>query len=223
MRHLFVLFVLAGCGKVTSAGPDGGAGDGAGPAPGSYVWQRNLFGSFPDAVTIAGDQLYLGASMFSALDLGSGIMVPTGGDDPMVARYTTDGVLQSAWRHGGTSNEDIIGFSIDPSGNAVVGALYSSAGSPGTANVGGADLPPVPVGNNFRPEQRLRWCAHQVQHLTSEPRNDSHSSRRINGKQRTAPPWRTHWYQFGITSVHSGCASSETNAQSRPSSGTRSE
>src|SRR4051794_12104219 len=113
MRHLLVLILLAGCGKVTpGTGPDGGTGDGApGAAPGSFVWQRNLFGSFPDAVIVAGDQLYLGASMFSALDLGSGIMVPLGGDDPMVARYTTDGVLQSVWRHGGASSEDTIGFS----------------------------------------------------------------------------------------------------------------
>lgn len=146
MRHLFALILLAGCGKVTSgAGPDGGAGDGAGSAPGSFVWQHNLFGSFPDAVVVAGDQLYLGASMFSALDLGRGILAPASGQDVMFARYTTDGVIESAWRQGAASDEDTIGFSIDPSGNAAIGVLYDDAG---TANVGGGNLPPAPARTN---------------------------------------------------------------------------
>jgi hypothetical protein len=143
MRHLFVLILLVGCGKVTAgAGPDGGAGDGAGPAPGSFVWQRNLFGSFIDRVVMKGDQLYLGVSPFAALDLGNGIMVPAGGTDVMAVHYTTDGVLKSAWRHGGVSNENALGFDVDPFGNPAIGVLYDGAG---TANVGGADLPPVPV------------------------------------------------------------------------------
>ena len=147
MRHLLVLFVLVGCGKVTSgAGPDGGAGDGAGVAPGSFVWQRNLFGSFIDRVIVTGDQLYLGVSPFAALDLGNGIIVPAGGTDIMAVHYTTDGVLQSAWRHGAASNENALGFAIDPFGNAAIGVLYDGAG---TANVGGADLPPVPTGTGF--------------------------------------------------------------------------
>jgi hypothetical protein len=149
MRHLLVLFALVGCGKVTSgAGPDGGAGDGAAVAPGSFVWQRNLFGSFIDRVVVMGDQLYLGVSPFAALDLGNGIMVPAGGTDVMAVHYTTDGVLRSAWRHGAASNENSLGFAIDPFGNAAIGVLYDGMG---TANVGGADLPPVPVIQGFNP------------------------------------------------------------------------
>src|ERR1044071_5860802 len=126
--------MLVGCGKVTSGpGPDGGAG----PAPGSFVWQRNLFGSFIDRVVVVGDQLYLGVSPFAALDLGNGLMVPAGGTDGMAVHYTTDGVLKSAWRHGAASNENALGFAIDPFGNAAIGVLYDGAG---TANVGGADL-----------------------------------------------------------------------------------
>jgi hypothetical protein len=147
MRHLFTLILLVGCGKVTSGGgPDGG--DGAGPAPGSFVWQRNLFGSFIDRVVVVGDQLYLGVSPFAALDLGNGIMVPAGGTDVMTVHYTTDGVLRSAWRHGAASNENALGFAIDPFGNAAIGVLYDGAG---TANVGGADLPPVPMMTGFNP------------------------------------------------------------------------
>lgn len=149
MRHLLVLFALVGCGKVTSGtGPDGGAGDGAAVAPGSFVWQRNLFGSFIDRVVVMGDQLYLGVSPFAALDLGNGIMVPAGGTDVMAVHYTTDGVLRSAWRHGAASNENSLGFAIDPFGNAAIGVLYDGMG---TANVGGADLPPVPMIQGFNP------------------------------------------------------------------------
>jgi hypothetical protein len=142
MRHLLVLFLLVGCGKVSSnMGSDGGPTDGAPRAPGSFVWQRNLFGSFPDAVTVVGDQLYIGASMFSTLDLGNGMMIPAGGTDLMYARYTSDGALESTWHHGAASDEDTIGFSIDPAGNASIGVLYDDAG---TANISGGNLPPVP-------------------------------------------------------------------------------
>jgi hypothetical protein len=149
MRHLFLLILLAGCGKVTpGAGPDGGPGDGAGPAPGSFVWQRNLFGSFIDRVVVMDDQLYLGVSPFAVFDLGNGSMVPAGGTDVMAVHYTTDGVLRSAWRHGGVSNEDALGFDVDPFGNAAIGVLYDGAG---TANIGGTDLPPVPVIQGVNP------------------------------------------------------------------------
>ncbi|HEX3765195.1 MAG TPA: hypothetical protein VHW23_41145 [Kofleriaceae bacterium] len=142
MRHLCVLVLLVGCGTVSSSmGSDAGPTDGAPATPGSFVWQRNLFGSFPDVVTVVGDQLYVGASMFSALDLGNGMMIPAGGTDLMYARYTTDGVLESTWHHGAASDEDALGFSIDPSGNAAIGVLYDDAG---TANVSGGNLPPVP-------------------------------------------------------------------------------
>src|ERR1041385_6952661 len=126
MRYLSVLFLLMGCGQVSSPGTKDG---GAQVAPGSFVWQRNLFGSFIDVVTVMGDQLYVGASQFAALDLGNGIMVPSGGTDVMFVHYTTDGVLKSAWRHGGASNENALGFAIDPFGNAAVGGLYDGAGT----------------------------------------------------------------------------------------------
>jgi hypothetical protein len=186
MRHLFVLILLAGCGKVSSgAGPDGGTGDGGpGPAPGSFVWQSNLFGSFPDAVIVAGDQVYVGASQFSALDLGSGILVPAAGQDLMFARYTTDGVLESAWRHGAASDEDTIGFSIDPSGNVMIGVLYDGAG---TANISGGDLPPVPVIQGVNPNFEgvaasfsdtgtLRWQAPLTASTQLFPRSTSTNS-----------------------------------------------
>lgn len=141
MRHLLVLVLLVGCGKVSSS-TDAGFGDELAPPPGHFVWQRNLFGSFPDVVTVVGDQLYVGASMFSQFDLGNGMMIPAGGTDLMYARYTTSGDLESTWHHGAASDEDALGFSIDPSGNASIGVLYDDAG---TANISGGNLPAVPA------------------------------------------------------------------------------
>ena len=181
MRCLSVLVLLVGCGKVSS--PPLGDGP-AQMAPGSFVWQRNLFGSFIDVVSVVGDQLYLGVSQFAALDLGNGIMVPSGGTDVMFVHYTTDGVLKSAWRHGGASNENALGFAIDPFGNAAVGGLYDGAG---TANIGGADLPPVPVVQGVNPNFEgvaasysdagtLRWQTPLTASLQLFPRSASASS-----------------------------------------------
>jgi hypothetical protein len=124
-------------------------------APGSFVWQQNMFGSFP-AVTLAGDLPYVSASQFAPLDLGKGILAPAGGQDVLVSRFDTDGHAQWSWRHGGPSDEFQIGTSIDPFGNPVIAGLYR-----GTGNAGGADLPAATSFNGFLASYTeaggLRW------------------------------------------------------------------
>lgn len=143
MKRPLALIVLLGCGKV-EAQPDGATGDGPPVvAPGSFVWQQNMFGSFP-VVTLANDQPYVSASQFAPLDLGKGILVPAGGQDVLGARFDADGHLQWAWRHGGMSDEFQIGMSIDPFGNPAIAGLYR-----GTGNAGGADLPATTSFNGF--------------------------------------------------------------------------
>ncbi len=135
MRPLaLIVLVGVGCGKVEARAPDGG--DGPGPAPGAFVWQQNLFGSFP-VVTLANEQPYVSASQFAPLDLGKGILVPAGGQDVLAARYDTDGHIQWSWRHGGVNDEFQIGLAVDPFGNPAIAGLYRG----GTGNAGGADLP----------------------------------------------------------------------------------
>lgn len=150
MKRSLALIVLVGCGKV-QARPDATADGG----PGRFVWQQNMFGSFP-AVTVARDQPYVSASQFAALDLGNGILVPAGGQDVLAARFDADGRLQWAWRHGGMDDEFQIGMSIDPFGNPVIAGLYRGAG-----NAGGADLPATASFNGFAAsyteDGALRW------------------------------------------------------------------
>ncbi|HET9626022.1 MAG TPA: hypothetical protein VFP84_31895 [Kofleriaceae bacterium] len=146
-------------------GPDGGGFDGGGPgaATGSLVWQQNLFGMFPNVLVASGPDLYLGAGQFSTLTLGNTTLVPGGGIDDLSAHFATaDGAVKSAWRHGVASNEEAIGFAIDPAGNYAIGGLYNGAGN---ANFGGADLPPAPpppagfeaVAASYNEAGTLRW------------------------------------------------------------------
>lgn len=158
MRRLLVVLLVAGCGNVKAVS-DAGAPD-AGARPGSVAWQQSIFGSFADKLVVVDKDLYLGASAFSQMTLGKDTLVPAGGTDVMYAHFTTDGAVQAAWRHGAASNEDTIGFAIDPFGNVAVGGLYDSVG---TANFGGADLPPAPASNfeavaaSYTPAGTLRW------------------------------------------------------------------
>jgi hypothetical protein len=138
---------VAACGKVASGSPDAAIADAAidaSPAPGSVVWQQNLFASFTDELVVT-DQVYVGASMFSALDLGKGRLTPAAGFDLLYAHYDLDGHIQASWRHGGAAGENIIGFSVDPFGHPAIGGLYNG----GTANAGGADLPAAPDFEGF--------------------------------------------------------------------------
>lgn len=132
-----------GCGEVAK-GPADAPGDGSGVEPGKFVWQRNLFGSFP-LVTLAGDQPYVSANQFAALDLGGGLLTPAGGQDVLAARLDTDGQTQWSWRHGGLNDEFQVGMSIDPFGNPAIGGLYRG----GAGNAGGKDLPPTTSFNGF--------------------------------------------------------------------------
>lgn len=100
MKRSLGLIVLVGCGEVQVQQPGGATG---GEPPGSFVWQQNMFGSFP-VVTLANDQPYVSASQFAPLDLGKGILVPAGGHDVLAARFDSGGHLQWAWRHGGLSD-----------------------------------------------------------------------------------------------------------------------
>jgi hypothetical protein len=135
--YLLLPLAIAACGKVAAGAPDALPADtDASPAPGSVVWQRNLFGSFTDEIVVT-DQIYVGASMFSELDLGKGKLTPAAGLDLFYAHYDLDGNILSSWRHGGAANENIIGFSVDPFGHLAVGGLYYD----GIGNAGGADLP----------------------------------------------------------------------------------
>lgn len=174
MKPVLGLVVLLACGSVKQQPPsDAPDGDDDAPpvAPGSFIWQQNMFGSFP-AVTLAGDEVYVSASQFAPLDLGGGILVPAGGQDVLVARFGADGVHRSSWRHGGTSDEFQIGMSVDPFGNVDLAALYRGIG-----NAGATDLP---AANGFAgylasymPDGTFRWQAQM--HATGElfPRNAS--------------------------------------------------
>jgi hypothetical protein len=138
MKRSLGLLVLAGCGSVAPREPDAAVdAPPEVPPPGAFVWQQNMFGSFP-AVTLANDQPYVAANQFAALDLGRGILVPAGGQDVLAARFDAAGRPQWTWRHGGTSDEFQVGMSIDPFGNPAIAGLYR-----GTGNAGGMDLPPT--------------------------------------------------------------------------------
>lgn len=156
MRTLaLIVLVGAGCGKVEGPRPDGGDGPGP-PAAGSFVWQQNLFGSFP-AVTLANDLPYVSASQFAPLDLGKGILVPAGGQDVLAARFDAGGHIQWSWRHGGLNDEFQSGMSIDPFGNPAIAGLYRG----GTGNAGGVDLPATTSFNGYVASYNdagvLRW------------------------------------------------------------------
>lgn len=137
---------LAACGKVQSGAPDAPPGDTGVDAPpaGSVVWQQNLFGMFTDELVVT-DQIYVGASMFSELDLGKGKLTPAAGLDPLYAHYDLDGHIQTSWRHGGAAQENILGFAVDPFGHPAIGGLYNG----GIGNAGGADLPAAPDFEGF--------------------------------------------------------------------------
>jgi hypothetical protein len=141
MKRSLGWLVLAGCGSVAPREPDAAVDPppDAPPVvtPGAFVWQQNMFGSFP-VVTLANDQPYVSASQFAPLDLGRGILVPAGGQDVLVARFDAAGRSQWSWRHGGTSDEFQIDIAIDPFGNPAIAGLYR-----GTGNAGGANLPPT--------------------------------------------------------------------------------
>lgn len=164
MRRFLVVLLVAGCGNVKSAPTDGGSplgdGGGAAAAPGSVAWQQNMFGTFVDQLVVVDKDLHVGATVFSPLTLGKDTLVPAGGQDVMYAHFTTDGAVQTAWRHGGASGEATIGFAVDPFGNPALGGLYDGSG---TANVGGADLPAAPAGSfeavaaSYTPAGALRW------------------------------------------------------------------
>jgi hypothetical protein len=161
MRRLLVVLLVAGCGNVKSTPTtDGGPPDGGGAAakPGSVAWQQNLFGSFIDMVLVNTTDVLVGATQFSQMTLGKDTLVPAGGQDVMYADFTTDGAPQTAWRHGGASSEDTVGFATDPFGNIAIGGLYDNSG---TANFGGADLsttnPFEAVAVSYTPAGTLRW------------------------------------------------------------------
>ncbi len=187
MRALLVV-VLIGCGSVKSnTGSDAPVDDDAaqdGPvlAPGTFLWQQNMFTSFP-TVAIANDEPYVSASMFGALDVGGGILVPAGGQDVLIAHFNKDGVHQSSWRHGGTADEFNQGLAVDPFGNPAVAGLYRTTG--GTiANAGGLDLPAATsflgYAARYQPDGTLVWQL--PLNTTGElfPRNSS-----VNGSGNT--------------------------------------
>ena len=180
MRYLPVLVLLVGCGKVSSnPGADAGPGDGAPAVPGRFVWQQDLFGSFPDAVAVVGNQLYVGASMFSKLDLGTGIMVPAAGTDllsdlqaiGLIATGTgpqqlvignflitgTGGLATVQIGAAGTPFHTVItGTTLLTSGTALVSdtnvlstAIFSFVGV-GTGSAGNLTQGPIIAGTNFK-------------------------------------------------------------------------
>jgi hypothetical protein len=159
------LVAVLGCGNVNATNPDAaidtvdaamGVDGPPAPPPGSFVWQQNMFGSFP-AVTLSKDQPYVSASQFAQLDLGKGVLVPGGATDVLAARFDTDGRIQWSWRHGGINDEFQVGMSIDPFGNPAIAGLYRGIG-----NAGGTDLPPAPSTFNgyiasYTEAGALRW------------------------------------------------------------------
>jgi hypothetical protein len=192
MKRSLCLAAIAvlGCGNVKATGGDGGIdapidtpmeSDGPPqPAPGSFVWQQNMFGSFP-AVTLANDQPYVAASQFAQLDLGKGLLVPGGKTDVLAARFDPDGRIQWSWRHGGVNDEFQVGMSIDPFGNPAIAGLYRATG-----NAGGMDLPPAPSTFNgyiasYTETGALRWQLPITDSAEAFPRSSS-----TNGSGNTA-------------------------------------
>src|SRR3954454_19243552 len=96
----------AACGKVASGDPaDAASQDTPAPEAGRFLWQQNLFGTFP-SVTLHDTEPYASGIRFAEITLATDRLVPAGGNDIVVAHFDPDGKLQSAWRHGGTATED---------------------------------------------------------------------------------------------------------------------
>jgi len=82
---------------------DGGAtaGDGATAAPGSYRWVRSLSNMYPAGLAVGNAGVAVSGYFVVPMDLGGGMILPTGSTDMALASYATaDAAFQYAIHHG---------------------------------------------------------------------------------------------------------------------------
>ncbi len=100
-------------------------------APGP--WAKRLGGTANDnASSVAVDNsgnILLAGSLKGTADFGGSLLTSAGGEDMVLAKYSSSGVHQWSYRFGGAGDETVKAIALDASGNIFVAGYFTGSGS----------------------------------------------------------------------------------------------
>jgi hypothetical protein len=106
---------------------------------GTLIWAKSLGGGSKSdkglAISLSGNSLYVVGKYEQTANFGGTSFSNAGGEEIVMAKYNTDGVLQWVKKAGGSGDDEAYSVCSDPQGNFYVTGYFS-----GTANFGGTSI-----------------------------------------------------------------------------------
>ncbi len=117
-------------------------------ATSSGPWAKRFGGSGNDSASaVAVDNsgnIFLGGSFKGSADFGGSLLTSSGGQDMVLAKYSSSGVHQWSYRFGGAGDETVKAIALDSSGNIFVAGYFTGSG-----NFGGSTFTSAGQYNSF--------------------------------------------------------------------------